>query len=87
MIHLNDANVHRVAAPKKRWRIIGGAFSNYAELHYFTQAERDAGAQRLADEYREPVICEFWSFANSHDELNRGWASDGTIQPSVRKES
>jgi hypothetical protein len=84
-IHLNDTNVHRVAAPKKRWRIIGGAFSNYEELHYETQAERDQGAQRLADEYREQVICEFWSFANPQDDLNRGWACDGAIQPSVRK--
>ena len=51
------------------------------------QAERDAGAQRLADEFREQVICEFWSFANPQDDLNRGWACDGAIQPSVRKEN
>lgn len=83
-VALGDADIHRVAAPKRRWRIIGGAFSDYAEEHFDTQAERDQAAQAMADKFRETVLCEFWSFSHQQDELNRGWACDGTINPRER---
>lgn len=85
-IVLGDADTHRVAAPHKRFRIIGGAKSNYREEHFETQEERDQAAADLADEFGEQVVCEFWSFANPHDDLNRGWACDGAIVPSQRKQ-
>lgn len=80
-IILRDADIHRVTAPHKRWRIIGGALSRFHEEHFDTQAERDHKAQALADKYREDVMCEFWDWSHPHDFANRGWASDGTIHP------
>lgn len=85
-IILVDADINRVTAPRKRWRIIGGALSRFKNESFGTQAERDHAAQKLADESREHVICEFWSFSNPQDSANGGWASDGSIHPS-RKDS
>jgi hypothetical protein len=84
-IALNDTEIHNVRAPQKRWRTIGGWKSNYQEDYFKTQAERDTFAQTLADDLNESVMCEVWSFAHPQDELNKGWASDGNIDPTPKE--
>lgn len=66
--------------PLRKFRIV---LPDGRTLDYTTKATRDDEARRWADTYGVTVITELWDAEHPQDELNRGWACDGTVVPAL----
>lgn len=71
------ADIALYTAPAKLFRVLrhDGRTHTYATLE-----ERTAAAARFAKRDGATVVTELWSLSHMHDDLNRGWACDGTVR-------
>lgn len=61
------------------FRLTRGEGGGYQCHYYRTQEDRDAAARRFAAQDSSSVLTFLWSEDHPQDDLNQGWACDGTV--------
>jgi hypothetical protein len=64
--------------PLLKWRNL---LPNGEVVTYPTRNARDSQAPHLAKAWNATILTEVWDGSHPQDELNQGWALDGTVEP------